>query len=284
VRYGLLVMLGLLGCVSTQRQQAVNGDLRLDVMSFNIRYGTAEDGENHWTRRRELVIGIFRDFPADFVGVQESLPFQTDELLAALPQFRVLVGRTRESVDTPIFYRHDRWRLEDGDTFWLSDTPDRPGSISWGNALPRIVTWGRWTERSTGRGVYVFNTHLDHRSQPSRECSAGFLVERIAARRFPNEPVILLGDFNAAEDNAAIQRLREAGLIDTFRTVHPRARHTGTFGGWRGDTDGPRIDYIFATADASIIQAAILREHTGGRYPSDHYPVTARLRLGAADE
>ena len=33
----------------------------LTVMSFNIRYGTANDGENHWKQRREFLFDVVRE-------------------------------------------------------------------------------------------------------------------------------------------------------------------------------------------------------------------------------
>ena len=45
-------------------------------MTFNIRYGLADDGENHWVRRKELVFDAIADHAADVIGLQESLDFQ----------------------------------------------------------------------------------------------------------------------------------------------------------------------------------------------------------------
>ena len=68
-------------------------------------------------------------------------------------------------------------------------------------------------------------------------------------------------------------------FIDTFRAVQPDAGQVGTFHGFRGGRSGPKIDYIFADRNVTVRDAAILYDNTEGRYPSDHYPVMARIRL-----
>jgi endonuclease/exonuclease/phosphatase family metal-dependent hydrolase len=51
----------------------------------------------------------------------------------------------------------------------------------------------------------------------------------------------------------------------------------GTFNGFHGVTTGPKIDYVFAEAEAHVSAAEILRDNMDGRYPSDHFPVTADI-------
>ena len=146
----------------------------LTVMSFNIRYGTANDGDNHWSQRREFLFEVVRDENADLVGVQEALAFQIDEILAAVPGYAVVGvgrddGRARGEFSA-ILFRRDRFRVADSGTFWFSDTPEVPGSKSWGNTITRISTWARLVDRD-GSAFWHFNLHLDHQSQPSRERS-----------------------------------------------------------------------------------------------------------------
>lgn len=259
--------------------------LELSVMTFNIRYGTANDGADAWPHRRAMVVDVIREHDPDVVGLQEALAFQLDELLDALPGYAsVGVGRNdgRAAGEyTAILYRPARFDLAESATFWLSDTPDVPGSKSWGNAITRICTSARLVERDTGRALYIYNTHFDHISQPSRERSAELLLDRIAARAHP-DPVLVTGDFNAGESNPAVRRMTSddrTPLIDTFRAAHPDAPEAGTFNAFKGATDGDKIDYIFAEPATEVLAAQIVRTSAGGRYPSDHFPVTARLRL-----
>ena len=256
-------------------------------MSFNIRYGTANDGEDRWELRRDLLFGVVRDANADLVGLQEALDGQIQELLTALPQYGVVGvgrddGRTRGEY-AAILYRRDRFRVSDAGTFWFSDTPEVVASKSWGNTITRICTWARFVDRD-GQAFWHYNVHLDHQSQPSRERSAGLLAERIAARRVLTEPALVTGDFNVGETNPAIMRLTApqngaaALFIDTFRARYPDEKTAGTFTGFKFNvTTGDKIDYVLVQPGTEVLDAAIVRTSRGDRYPSDHFPVVARV-------
>jgi len=262
------------------------GDADTRVMTFNIRYGTANDGDNAWPRRRDLVFRVIREFRPHVLGLQEALRSQLDDLGAALPAYReVGVGRDdgkHQGEYAAILYDSARFQLERDGTFWLSDRPEAPGSMTWGNRIPRICTWAVLRERGSGRTLHVYNVHWDHESQASRERSARLLLDRIAAREPAGTPVIVTGDFNAGEANAAFRALvgdPATPLRDTFRDLHPDAGTVGTFNAFRGESDGEKIDAILVSHGWRVVHAAIVRDNDGGRYPSDHFPVTATLRL-----
>jgi endonuclease/exonuclease/phosphatase family metal-dependent hydrolase len=256
----------------------------LDVMSFNIRYGTAKDGENAWPNRRELVYDVIRKHDPDVLGLQEALRFQLDEIGKTLPAYTELgVGRADGKTAgeyAAILYRTERFRVEEQDTFWFSDTPEEPGSKSWGNRVTRIATWARLVEKESEQSVLVYNVHLDHESQPSREKSVDLLLERITEERREGEQVIVMGDFNADEDNAAITAMKKE-FVDSYRVAHPDEKEVGTFSGFEGRRRGRKIDYVFVLPDANVVGAAIIRDREDDRDPSDHYPVTASLRLSS---
>jgi endonuclease/exonuclease/phosphatase family metal-dependent hydrolase len=261
----------------------------LPVMSFNIRYGTATDGEHAWPLRRSLTFRVIREQDPAVLGVQEALRFQLDEIGAAQPHFgEVGVGRTdgvEEGEYAAILYDRNRLDVLDQGTFWLSDTPEVPNSMSWGNRITRIATWARFRDSTTGATFLVFNTHWDHESQSARERSARLLMERIGADRAAGEPVLVMGDFNAGEDNIAFRVLLaddEPGgvrLYDTFRAAHPRALDTGTYHAFAGDRSGAKIDAILASPEWRTLDAGIILFSENGLYPSDHFPVTATVEL-----
>jgi endonuclease/exonuclease/phosphatase family metal-dependent hydrolase len=254
----------------------------LAVMSFNIRYGTAADGANAWPNRRELVIGTIRAQAPDVLGLQEALRFQLDELGVALPEYGQLgVGRDdgRAAGEyAAILYRRDRLEVEASGTFWLSDTPEVPGSASWGNRITRVSTWARFRDRATAARLAVFNAHLDHESQSSREHGVRLILGR-ADSLAAGLPVVFLGDFNAGEDNPAIVAVRAAGFADTYRVLRPDDRWAGSFSGFVGDSSGPKIDYIFARGEWDVRSADVLRRRSGTRDASDHFPIVARIRV-----
>jgi endonuclease/exonuclease/phosphatase family metal-dependent hydrolase len=278
----------------------------LVVMSFNIRYGTANDGENAWPKRRQMVIDRIRASGADVIGLQEALKFQIDELLAAMPEYGTVgVGRENgieKGEHASIFYRRSRLKIEPaapphdehepvaghGD-FWYSDIPETPGSKSWGNSITRICTWARFRDIDESHAFYVFNTHFDHESQPSREKSAKLLKRRIASRA-GGDAVVVTGDFNAGEKNPAIVTMVRVDqpadamgpvcppLRDSFRVTNPDEKIVGTFNGFKGTTTGDKIDYIFVDNEWEVLESAIDRTMPDGMCPSDHFPVIAELR------
>lgn len=265
----------------------------LTVMSFNIRYGTAKDGDDHWTARRNMLFDLVREQDADLIGLQEALDFQIEEIAAAAPAYAVVgVGRDDGGATgeySAILFRKSRFHVAEAGTFWFSDTPAIPGSRSWGNNITRICTWARFIDRD-GRGFYVYNVHLDHQSQPSRERSTLLLRERVDTRSVPRDPVVITGDFNVGEDNPALAALTgqsgpgastgPAPFVDAFRVVRPDEHPAGTFTGFKfGNTAGDKIDYVLVQPGAEVMRAEILRDSRHERYPSDHFPVLARVRL-----
>jgi endonuclease/exonuclease/phosphatase family metal-dependent hydrolase len=257
---------------------------RIEVMSFNIRYDNAGDGDNRWERRIDLVVETIARYDPDIIGVQEALAHQLDVLLERLPQYRSIgVGRDdgkRKGEFSAILYRAERFEPIAQGTFWLSDTPDTPGSTSWGNDIPRICTWGRFRTIDSGDTTLIYNTHFDHRSQSSRERSAAAILDHIADQRTTSiEPVILMGDFNAGESNPAITAIlaSDLDLRMAFRAVHPDDDEPGTFHGFDGRPTSAKIDHIFVTPGLFVRNAEVIRHHDEDRYPSDHFPVRATL-------
>jgi endonuclease/exonuclease/phosphatase family metal-dependent hydrolase len=259
----------------------------MTVMTFNIRYGTASDGDNHWTLRRTFLFDVVREQSADIIGLQEALDGQIREITEAVPGYAV-VGVGRDDGRTAgeysaILVRKDRFNVAEAGTFWFSDTPAVPGSTSWGNRITRICTWARLIDRD-GTAFWFFNVHLDHESQPSRERSTELLLRRIDARAFPGEPVVVTGDFNVGEDNPAILTMLGAkAFVDTYRVIHPDEKQVGSFSNFKLDSiDGPKIDYVLVQPGTDVLSAEIVRTARDGRYPSDHFPVVARIQLRPA--
>jgi endonuclease/exonuclease/phosphatase family metal-dependent hydrolase len=282
----------LLGCclfIGTSSAVAADEELSAKVMTFNIRCNNPADGQNGWPYRREMAVKLIERLGTDFVGVQEPLPDQVADLKKMLPDYHAL-GRSREAdvnrgESVLILYRHKRWRLDpkESGSFWLSDTPETPGSNTWGSACTRMVMWGRFLDQKTGRGVYVYNTHFDHVSESARQQSATSLANRIAKRGHPAEPVVVTGDFNAGESSKAVLYLVDKSskspirLIDTFRVVHPHEQNVNTYHAFEGGTKGEKIDYILALPGTKVVASEIHHDNTDGRYPSDHFPMTAEM-------
>jgi endonuclease/exonuclease/phosphatase family metal-dependent hydrolase len=263
---------------------AADGKLDLRLMSFNVRYENNEDvGSRAWHQRVIGAVRMIREERPDVIGVQEALHGQAADLWASLPDYEFFgAGRDdgrRAGEYSGIFFRRDRFEADasDGGTFWLSDTPGKPGSKTWGNEIPRTATWLRLVDRSTGRGFYIFNTHWDHRHQGSRERSAQLLAERIRELKKPDEPLVLVGDFNAVETNPGLMTLKNAsGLTDVFQKLHPGGNSRTTLHFWRGTRDGAlKVDHILVSAGGELVTAGIRDRDVP--MVSDHFPVTARV-------
>ena len=265
-------------------------------MSFNIRRGTAKDGKNHWTFRRNRVHELLSHYRPDVMGLQEALDFQIAEIRTMLPGYEMVgIGNLggNKGLHTAIFYDAERFLPSAEGTFWFSDTPDIPGSKGWGNVIPRTCTWVHLIEKDSGQAFYFYNVHLDHISQRSRKNSVVSLTRFIHARSSP-DPFVLTGDFNAREKSAPIQylkgkktlKIRTKGrvinpepLMDTFRVRYPNIRNVATFHGFRKYFFRFRLDYIFVPSFVLVQDAKIIQPQVKKYYPSDHFPLSSYIDL-----
>jgi len=254
--------------------------VRVEVVSFNIRYGTPGDGENKWKSRRERVFSVFKKYKEGIIATQEALPLQIDEILEEVPQLGV-VYRSRTAEDkagesNAIFYNKEKWRVVNHETFWLSQTPEKPASKSWGNSLPRISTQVTFQHLSSDKTIKILNTHLDRASNNSRVRSVE-LILRTLMTETDATPTILLGDFNAPFDDEIILRIREF-----FKDAYQGDELEGcTFHRWNGGSHCQRIDYIFYgnSEKFSLSSFKIDQWKSKQLYPSDHYPLVATFQL-----
>ncbi|BAM02811.1 endonuclease/exonuclease/phosphatase family protein [Phycisphaera mikurensis] len=262
----------------------------LKVMTFNIRFGTADDGENHWDHRKEHVVETVRAFGPDIVGYQEMMPFQETFVLEGLPGYALagsthgLEGRQQRAASAQIFWRADRFESVDAGLFHISQTPDVFGGDDWDSNQPRRVEWVQLRERPTGRTLHVFNTHFDHIGGKSKVHGARLMRERM--KRIAGEgPVLVLGDFNTKAFTGEPYRLLLAEgsseppvLIDTFAAANPNPGWTGTFNKFEPQNQRTaRIDWILHSEHFEVESARINLVTFDGRFPSDHHPVEATL-------
>jgi endonuclease/exonuclease/phosphatase family metal-dependent hydrolase len=263
--------------------------LELRVMTFNIRNSYARDGVNDWKYRKELVYQTIRDYSPDILGLQEANHVQQNELLTALPGYEFVgIGAKGETKGQycSILYLKNRFRVDETETYWLSDTPTVPSS-TWGNHHLRIFTYARLVEKETEHIIHAYNCHLDDGSKKAREKSVRQIGEHILQQP-SNEPFVFMGDFNAPENSVTIQQIgkfkaEHEGTIhlasDSFRMLHPQKKDVGTYHGYKGNIQGDKIDSIFVPPTTEVSEASIVRTSSNDRYPSDHFPVTATLRF-----
>ncbi|MBN1916358.1 MAG: endonuclease/exonuclease/phosphatase family protein [Verrucomicrobia bacterium] len=256
------------------------------VMTCNIRYSAAPDGENDWPHRKALCFDAIASRAPDVICFQEMMRDQLVELREAFPGYDwngTMRAPGSRDVPNAVFTRREVFVVTSSGGYWLSETPHVPGSSSWASADVRLANWVTIEERASGRELRIVNTHLDHVSQPARENQARLLAED--ARAFDDAyPQILTGDMNCDARNPAIGILRQAGWRDTYEAVHGPDDPGPTLHEFLGPahaSDLGRIDWIFTRGNVRVLDAEIIRDSHEGRYPSDHYFVSATLELVA---
>jgi endonuclease/exonuclease/phosphatase family metal-dependent hydrolase len=257
-------------------------DSDIDVITFNIRLDTPFDSINAWPNRAPLVAGFINDQIPDLLGMQEVLWHQYRYLDSALVGYGSVAAGRDDGMQLgeacPVFYRLGRFSPIASGTFWLSSSPDVPGSVGWGAALTRIATWVRLYDKTVKDTLLYINTHFDHISDSARVMSSGVLLEKLKELAGDNNFVIT-GDFNALPGSLAITRMTEEGYaVDsyTISETHP-AGETYTFNGWKDTAGDNRIDYIFIRNGMKVLSHETFRIIENGVFISDHWPVKARV-------
>ena len=256
------------------------GELR--VMTFNLRYASPRP-PNDWPTRRPVMKACLEATKPDLIGTQEGLAGQLADLRSDLPDYAML-GQGREGGDKgefmAIFYRRERFELLETKDYWLSTTPEVVGSKSWGSSLPRMVTWARFRDKTTGRTFLFVNTHFDHLSEEARGESAKLVRRRLESTP-TDQPILLVGDFNAvAKASAAYATFTGDGyLTDLFRGAPLRTgEELNSFHGYRKPrTEGVHIDWLLGRGGWQPRNAAVITFAQGGEHPSDHFPVMVTL-------
>lgn len=258
----------------------------LNIMTFNIRYNNPADSLNAWPFRTDKVTSQVLFHEAHIVGVQEALFDQIQDMDRALTKYKYVgVGREDGKLKgefSAIFFDTTRLQILRSQTFWLSETPQVPGSKSWDAAITRIVTWAEFRDKKTQKRFFIFNTHFDHLGKVARAESAKLLL------KYSNQiagaiPYVVTGDLNAGPEQEPIQVLTNAKdplyLSDAKAiSTTPHYGPVGTFNGFQSKeaNDFP-IDYIFIKNGVKVLKHATLSETWQGRFSSDHFPVLARV-------
>ncbi len=255
------------------------------VMTCNIRTSRASDGQNGWDLRKDACAAVIRSRRADVICFQEMTRLQHEDLVARLSGYSA-VGTADEpgSIDPvdSVYYRAEAFDLLSTGAYWLSRTPQVTGSRSWGSRCVRLATWVVLRERSGSAQWRIVNTHLDHISQRARVAQARVIARD--CRAWPDEYCqILTGDMNCDARNRAIGVLRRAGFRDTYKAVHDTADPGHTFHRFAGpafESRTGKMDWVLVRGRARVAAAEVVQDAFEGRYPSDHYFVTADLAQG----
>lgn len=268
------------------------------IASFNVR-GPFDGGVNSLKQRMPRIVKVIRDNKFDIFGMQEAVTNHLVYLDEALPEYkRIGCGREKDrgGEGMYIYYRADRFECHENGTYWLSLTPDVPGSKYPSAGCPRTCTWGIFTDKKTNKKFRYLNTHLDHISSQARIDGVNVLIENsIAPAKAAGETILLTGDLNARlgdpDSPDAVKELTGDKLIESAKTnpiallytvlndtyAVSKTPHVGTFGTFSGYKGMPtrRIDYIFVTDNVTVHSHATVNDRPDGNFPSDHDPVKA---------
>jgi endonuclease/exonuclease/phosphatase family metal-dependent hydrolase len=260
----------------------------IKVMTMNVRYDNPADSINAWSKRAAQVCSFLLKESPDILGMQEVLWNQYQVLDSVLKDYSsVGVGRddgARGGELNPVFFRKDKFDMVRTLTFWLSDTPEIPGSRGWGASLPRIVTWMELVNKDSHKHFFYFNTHFAHDSDSARIMSSRILLEMVGkiAEGFP---FIITGDFNMLPTSKgygiltgpdeSVPLLKDSYIISEKRPYGP----SYTFNAFSDKPGQGRIDYIFVRNGMRVLDHSTIIKKDRGVYISDHWPVIATVLL-----
>lgn len=256
----------------------------MKILCCNIRYFGAEDGENDWIYRRDICAEIMLAHEPDIICVQEMWQQQFADLqtrLSGFASYGLMHDKISKHPANCIFYRTEHFELVTAAGYWLSETPHVPGSQSWASQDIRLANWVRLIEKQTGAEFRLINTHLDHISEEARRNQAAVIC--MDSNAYPDDyPQLLVGDMNCDRRQEPIAIFTGNGWIDTYETVHGAQEAGFTYHGFEGDgfeaTLG-KIDWIFIKGALQTVGAQIIKDNIDGRYPSDHYFISAEVVL-----
>jgi endonuclease/exonuclease/phosphatase family metal-dependent hydrolase len=273
-----LLLTLIIFCPDTKAQTPYGS---LNVLTYNIRYNSPADSINAWPNRKEWVKSLIKFYDTDILCIQEGLSDQADYLQIATGFGMEGVGREdgkRAGEITGIYYNPGRFVKRASGSFWLSDTPDVP-SKGWDAALVRNCSWVRLYDKLRKKEFYVFNTHYDHVGAVARTKSSELILKQIPVIA-GDLPVIFAGDLNATPETEAVTTVKSLLSDASEVTQEPAYGPTGTFNGFNFNSPlDRRIDYIFTSKQIKVLKYGVLSDSKNQRYPSDHLPVFARVRI-----
>ncbi len=262
-------------------------EVQARVATFNVRCIAAQDDKIGcgWDVRKDRVGKFINDQKFDIVGMQEVTYRQLEDLRARLPEYDYVgVGRSdgkQKGEYAPVFFRKDKYEPLEKGNFWLSETPDVPGSKGWDAALERIASYVTLRDLATGKIFMAVNTHFDHVGVTARKESAKLIMSKIQ-QIVGDKPAVVTGDFNVTESDEAYQTMvtNEFKMNDAYHMTTRRSGPTYTFHGFSrvSPEKADKIDFIFVTPSVKVKRTYIYQEDPNYQI-SDHNPHWADLKF-----
>jgi len=267
------------------------------IVTYNIRFDNPADGIDNWKHRRKHITDLLLKFSPDIISLQEPLHHQVKEIHEDLKESSYEwygVGRS-DGVHSgefgPIFWNTNKLKALNSGNFWLSSTPEVPGTKFPSSCLPRMVTWCQFQQNESpnpgaeNKPFFVFNTHFDHQGKLARDLSAEFVIKEIP-KIAGLHPSILTGDFNAEPNSKAYQIVQNSFFTDArFFAKEVLNKEYGTFTGFCPrvkyiDNACETIDYIFTSGfEVQRFEVCLNGRPDNNRCLSDHRPLIVDCEL-----
>lgn len=287
----LLTLSMLVGGLVSQAAPAASGDIPMRerktadgirIVTANVRQMFKADYKtgNGWEDRKELCRDVFLAQNADIFCMQENRTAISDYLMSFMPGFVLSNGvyRSKQPIN-PIMYSSKRFKKIKEGGFWLSPTPNVENSLFPG-ATRRVANWVLLKDKTTGKQLYIINAHYTHDSEPIRQLQIDVTLD-FARTLQPGIPIVMTADYNCGINSPTITKVTKAGWLDSYIAVHGPEEPGFTFHGFHGTKYGkpknPKIDFIFYQPPLRPVAAEIIRDSRNGRYPSDHYFISAEF-------
>src|SRR5262245_36313552 len=245
---------------------------RLTVGTLNLR-----NIADRWDERLVLLLADMAALQPDLIGLQECV--------FAVQQDRILGAAGEGSYDTR---RGWAGRPEYGNAV-LGKSPLDLGEgerldLGRNRCALRVPV-----ELPSGGRLHFVVTHLHHipADETVREEQAIQITEWL---RPDQQPLVVVGDFNAEPVEAAYRVLEEAGFRSAFVEANEDEPHHTWPSGIQApgmDTDGEPgcLDYIWVRGAITVESASLAFDRPAAGdaslYPSDHLGLRAQIRVGA---
>ncbi len=274
---GVVYNCGLNGKITSNSQTAEIG-----IMSFNIR--TPNDpSPNALSDRLPRVKTFLANYSPDIIGMQEVTSAWKTQLDTILKDYnKEFIYRATSSQEAaPLYWKKSKFNCLEQASFWLSETPDVE-SKSWNSAYYRTCSYAVLQEKTSGKIILAFNTHLDNKSLYARVRGMELIVskmklleEKYIGLGYEQISAFLTGDFNS-KPNTVPHDVIKTYLSDSRTVADKMLSPAGTLtsNAFTSFSGSSLIDYIYVDDyDMDILTYKVCNEDSYGGFVSDHFGV-----------
>ena len=261
-------------------EDIVNTDGALKLMSFNVRYANANDGANNWDNRKSDLYTMIKTEKPFIIGLQECQMNQRNDMVDNCTEYAAIgVGRddgAGKGETCSIMYHKASCEIVKWGSFWLSETPDKPGIKGWDANNVRVATWARVKVKSTGKEFFYINTHLDHKGRTAQVEGTKLIMKKFAELNTSKLPQLLTADFNVEQNDEIFDECLKT--MKNARLVAPKTDNKGTYNGWVGGKS-TCIDHLFLSGFEILEYKTVDQKWGNTIFISDHNPVYALAKI-----